>query len=383
MLDQASHIAPLLAANASNVDVDNLFPVENLNILKEAGLMSAIIPKEFGGNGIGLKETIEIAKIIGGSCLSTGMIWAMHCQQLACVVNHTDNPFRETFLREIAEKNSFLGSVTTERGQGSILSSMSPLIYGENTVEVSRMAPIVTGGLNCDAYLITMQSDENASATDVKLVYAWRDQLEVSALKDTVDTMGMRGTNSIPLSFKGSVPQSQIMNKTFNFDVIAYETMIPVGHLVWASCWLGGATKALKEMIKIFRSPQNRNKYNLNSDLFLEKIARIRIDLGIVSAVINDTLISYEKHLSEDVSKLRSPGFLIKINNLKVISSETLFKAMNDLIEISGVYFGYIKNPENQLERVFRDLRSASLMINNDKLLVASGRLSLIDKSEI
>jgi acyl-CoA dehydrogenase len=42
---------------------------------------------------------------------------------------------------------------------------------------------------------------------------------------------------------------------------------------------------------------------------------------------------------------------------------------------------GYMKNTALDLERVFRDLRSATLMYHNDRLLGANGKLILVENS--
>jgi hypothetical protein len=53
---------------------------------------------------------------------------------------------------------------------------------------------------------------------------------------------------------------------------------------------------------------------------------------------------------------------------------------VDGLMEVAGLATGYRRTPESPLERIFRDLRSASLMYSNDRLLLASGRLGLLDR---
>ncbi|MFL5739965.1 MAG: acyl-CoA dehydrogenase family protein [Flavisolibacter sp.] len=383
MIDVATKIHTRLASNANRVDSENVFPLENIDLLKETGLMSFLVPKQFGGYGGSIADFVKIARVLGSACTSTGMIWAMHCQQVACLVNHATCEFKEVYLKKIGERNDFIGSVTTERSNlKSILSSISPLTLNEQGyIQINREAPVVTGGINCDAYLITMKANETAPNTDVKFVYATKDQLHITMSSPTVDMLGMRGTNSIALKIKGEIPPCQIVNKDFGFDEIAYSTMIPMGHIGWASCWLGAAVKAFNEIVKILRDPTNNKRFDINSDLLLEKIARVRMKLDIVASFIHSTYEEYEELLKSNCFQLRAPGFVIKINNLKVFSSECLFDSINDLMEIGGVRFSYIKGQQNNIERVFRDLRSAALMINNDWLMISNGKLSLFDKS--
>ena len=106
--------------------------------------------------------------------------------------------------------------------------------------------------------------------------------------------------------------------------------------------------------------------------------------LGITVCNIGGTNFTpYVKLLGEqgtDNPDLRAPRFNIHVNNLKLLSSDMLFTAINQLVQLSGLRYGYEKNNRVPLERTFRDLRSASLMYANDRLLVANGKLALLDR---
>ncbi|MFC6935960.1 hypothetical protein ACFQHO_40505 [Actinomadura yumaensis] len=73
------------------------------------------------------------------------------------------------------------------------------------------------------------------------------------------------------------------------------------------------------------------------------------------------------------------PAFQIMINNVKVTASERSFAAVDGLLEIAGLGLGYQQGDGLVLERIFRDLRSASLMYGNRRLLRANGKLGLLD----
>ena len=67
---------------------------------------------------------------------------------------------------------------------------------------------------------------------------------------------------------------------------------------------------------------------------------------------------------------------------MKIISSENLYKAINEIVEVSGMYYGYQQIEEINFERTLRDLRSASIMFHNNRLKGINGKLSLFN-SEI
>ena len=61
--------------------------------------------------------------------------------------------------------------------------------------------------------------------------------------------------------------------------------------------------------------------------------------------------------------------------------SRLAFELVDRLVDLCGLAQGYMKNTALDVERVFRDLRSATLMYHNDRLLGANGKLILVENS--
>jgi alkylation response protein AidB-like acyl-CoA dehydrogenase len=80
-----------------------------------------------------------------------------------------------------------------------------------------------------------------------------------------------------------------------------------------------------------------------------------------------------------DAGELRSTGFQLRVNEVKVLASETAHAVVDDAMDLLGATNGYTVNDRIPLERVYRDLRAARLMYSNDRLLEANGKLALID----
>ncbi|MCZ8513128.1 acyl-CoA/acyl-ACP dehydrogenase [Paenibacillus filicis] len=382
-MDKALEISEFAKKNSQIIDKENRFPIENFHLLKQHGFMGLIIPKEYGGLGLGYEVMVEISKILSAGCLSTGMMWSMHCQQVAILVNHASEQFKQMELRDIAENGFLIGSVTTEKGKGAdLLRAQAPLKFeNDNILDhilLDRLAPVVSGGLHCDAYLISMRKDDSARETDVKLVYVRRSQLEIEQISDW-NTMGMRGTNSVSLDLKGNIRLEQIINPTQDFLNIATITQIPIALLTWAASWLGGVQGVYRSFRNLLKDPTTKQHFNVSSDLLMERLGRIRLKLDTVESYLRETLNEYEKYRNHEMECLFRPAFRIKVNNVKILASEQLFEIVNDLMNIAGLKYGYSENKQLPLERLFRDIRSASLMYHNDKLLIASGKLSLMD----
>lgn len=379
----AHDVAAVLAAHASAVDEQGVFPQQGMHELKQSGLMGLIVPREYGGFGASYSTMVKVAKILSSSCLSTGMIWAMHCQQVATIIDHAPQPLREQLLPRIPYGEMFIASVTSERDKGGhLLTALAPLLFDDDQIVLVRDAPVVTGGAFGDGYLITMRASEDSSPSDVVLVFADRAQLDITA-RSGWSTLGMRGTESAGVALKGRFARDQLINPPGGFQHVAVTTMIPVGHIAWAASWLGAAQGCYDQMIDLFRDPKARKGFNLQSDLFATRLARIRLQLDTVSAYLQQTVERYERFVEQQHSAPQQPSshFNIQINNLKILASEMLFAAVDQLLQLSGLRYGYLKNSPVCLERTFRDLRAASLMYSNDRLLIANGKLALLDRN--
>ena len=226
-----------------------------------------------------------------------------------------------------------------------------------------------------------MRADEDSPPSEVVLVYDDRSQLQLE-VKSGWLPLGMRGTQSVGMSLRGDIPHNQVIDPEGGFERLAVSTMIPVGHIAWASAWLGAAQGSFRQMIELLRDPQARKGFPLQSDLFATRLARVRLELDTVSMYLQQVLQEYQalRDSAGGSPTQVSARFNIHINNLKLIASETLFTALDQLMQIAGLRYGYMRNGRLCLERTFRDLRSASMMYANDRLLVANGKLALLDR---
>src|SRR2546421_644551 len=76
----------VLGACAAEVDRDARFPAESFDALRQARLLSAYVPQDFGGMGLNVVQVARLCEALGQYCGSTAMIYAMHQIQVACVV---------------------------------------------------------------------------------------------------------------------------------------------------------------------------------------------------------------------------------------------------------------------------------------------------------
>ncbi|WP_277436753.1 acyl-CoA dehydrogenase family protein [Streptomyces sp. SPB162] len=379
-LDTARAVQSVLSEHAATTDTTAAFPVAGVAALRESGLFGLLIPRQYGGLGGDVADLVEVAQVLAAGCLSTAMIWAMHCQQVDALVRHAGSRLREELLPKIARGEVYIASVTTDSGKGGhLLTVTASLQQSGQTVTIERDAPIVTGGEHADGFLMTMRATADAPDSKVSLVYVPRDQLRVET-RGNWDPLGMRGTRSVGMKLTGEVPADHIVGEPGGFRAVATDSMIATGHLGWAACWLGAARSAMCDLVGLIRSPKRPQSLNSRSDLTAERLARARMDLELVSAYLHRVTAEIVSHREAGIS-VDNPTTQIHLNTLKVTAAEMTFQAVDRLVQLAGLSTGYLKSSTIPLERHFRDLRSASLNYSNDRLLTATGTLTLLDRA--
>lgn len=362
------------ADHCAKTDGEASFPVEALTEMRDTRLLGALVPAECGGPGGGLTDMVDVTMELGRTDLSVALVYAMHCQQVWVLARYADERLRAHVLPAVANGRSYLASVTTEAGGGGrLLTAATPAAMTAGRLLVDRVAPIVTGGLRADGFLITMRTPDAPTPGLVDLVYADRDQLEVEVCGDW-SPLGMRATESPPLHLRGAVPQWQRLGEPGRFPDMAVADFAPVAHLGWAAAWLGAATGAYSRVLGHIRSPQGRRRFDPGSELLLSRLAAVRTRLEVVHALLRRTV-----EVLETAPDRTAPGVQSLVNTLKVRASEECYAAVDELIEVVGLRHGYLTDSPLQLERVLRDLRSAPLNYANDRLRLAGGALALMD----
>jgi acyl-CoA dehydrogenase len=363
---------------APSVDSDNRFPTEAVEALRGAGLLALLVPKTAGGAGGRFAEACEVAITLGRECVSTALIWAMHSQQIAIMADHAPDQWHDA-LADVAARGALVASATTEPGKGgNLLLARAALQSEGDRVRVVRPSPVVSYGGEADYYLVTMRRGPAHPETEVCFVLLSRGDGRVVG---DWEAMGMRGTRSVAMHFEAEVPVGRVLEKDFRHAVIS--SAIPAAHLAWTSAWYGAARGALDRFVALLRGDA-RERRRFASDLFCSRLADARLSLDLLESMLRGLMNRFEsmRAASAPPSAYEDPEWAIVLNGLKVAGSRISYATLDSLIEIAGLTRGYLRDETLGLERVFRDLRSASLMVNNDHLLQVNAKQMLMHQME-
>lgn len=376
LADRVAEVAEVAELHAERADADSAFPEQALAALRGTGLLGLLVPESHGGLGGGVGDLVDAGIALGRADLSLAMIFVMHCQQVAALDRYAGPALRDRLLPAIAAGSLYLGSVTTESATGGRLlaaATASQHADAGGALAFDRFAPVVTGGSHADGFLITMKAPDAAGEHEVSLVYADRAQIEVARAGDW-RAMGMRASDSAPLRLRGAVPAHQVVGRPGTFREIVTQVFAPLAHLGWSAAWLGTAAGALSRVLRVVRDRSGRGAFDLDSELLLSRLARVRGRLETVHALLRRC----EQAVAESAD-LSRPRTQLLLNTLKTTAAENCYAAVDELIAAVGMRHGYLAGSPTRLERALRDLRSAPLNYSDDRLLLANGKLGLLD----
>jgi len=367
------------AVHAKDVDAKARFPEETIAALQAAKVLSAPVPREFGGPGLGMKQLGLLCATISGACGSSGMVLAMHFIQVVCITrHHADSALFKRYMTEIVETQPILASITSEVGTfGDTRSSICAVQREGDKFVLNKQATTGSYCAHSDAILVTCRRDESAPKNDQALVLVRKSDAKLTQTT-TWDTMGMRGTCSPGFDLQSSGDIGQVL--PVPFADISAQTMVPYSHILWAALWWGIANDAFSKAAAYVRSEARKNPGVTPPTA--QQLAKISVDLQAMKnnwqaiATEFDELTAAGK--SED---LLGMAWGLKMVNLKIGASDAAPQIVHKALQIVGI-LGYKNDSPFSLGRHYRDVLSASLMISNERIASKGASMLLVLKDE-
>ncbi len=371
----ASHVA---AKHAGDVDSKGRFPSETIAALKQAKVLSAAVPREFGGAGLNLHQLSVLCATLSGACGSSGMVLAMHYIQVGCVARHVaGSAFFAQYLREIVETQPLLASITSEVGTfGDTRSSICAVQREGDRFILNKQATTGSYCAHSDAILVTCRRDADAPKSDQVLVLVRQSDAKL-VQTTTWDTMGMRGTCSPGFNLESSGPIEQILPAPYGD--IAAETMVPYSHIMWSALWWGIANDAVAKAATFVRGEARKNPGTVPQTA--HRLAEVQVMLQAMKHNWVSVAHEYDEIVASPTpgEALLGLAWALKMNNLKIGSSETAPQIVHRALQIVGI-LGYKNDSPFALSRHYRDALSGALMISNDRILGKSASMLLVYK---
>jgi acyl-CoA dehydrogenase len=370
---RARAAAEVAKTNAAAADAEARFPGEALAEIRKQRLLGIQVPQALGGEGASIAEIADVCYILGQACSSTGLIYAMHQIKMACIVRHfKGNAALERILSRIATDQLLMASSTTEgQAGGNVRSSEAAVEHDGEQVTLERKATVISYAVEADGVVTTARRAADAAGSDQVLLVLLKADYTLERLQ-VWDTLGMRGTHSEGFTLRARAAADQIIPEPY--DRIHAQTMVPFAHLLWGSVWAGIAAAATGKAQAFIRHAVRASNGQMppGAAHFTQAVSSLRTLRGVLSA----NLRSYEMIMSDEKA-ISSLEFQAMITLTKVQASELAVATVLSSLRACGLS-GYRNDTEFTIGRLLRDVLSAPLMINNDRILTNLATTSLM-----
>jgi acyl-CoA dehydrogenase len=370
---RARAAADVAKMNASAVDAEARFPGEAFAEIRRQRLLGIQVPPALGGEGASIAEIADVCYILGQACSSTALIYAMHQIKMACITRHfKGNAVLERILGRIAAEQLLMASSTTEgQAGGNVRSSEAAVEHDGAQVTLERKATVISYAVEADGVVTTARRAADAAGSDQVLLVLLKADYTLERLQ-VWDTLGMRGTHSEGFTLRARAAAEQIMPEPY--ERIHAQTMVPFAHLLWGSVWAGIAAAAAGRAQAFIRHAVRGSNGQMppGAPHFTQAVSSLRTLRGVLAA----NLRSYEGIMSDEKA-ISSLEFQAMITLTKVQVSELAVTTVLSALRACGLS-GYRNDTEFTIGRLLRDVLSAPLMINNDRILTNLATTSLM-----
>ncbi len=380
LIEATRRIATEVAAcHAADVDSQARFPCETLAALRQAGVLSAAVPKALGGAGCSMLELTQLCSTLSQACGSSGMVLTMHYIQLGCIARHgLESEFFRGYLRDLVQHQYLLASMTSEVGTyGDTRSSICAVErQGDGRFALNKDATTGSYCAHANAILVTCRRDKEASASDQVLVLVKREDCTLTQTTSW-DTMGMRGTSSPGFRLESAGAAQQIVPGDYADS--SAQTMVPYSHILWASLWWGIAADAVGKAANFVRGQARKTPGAVPPTA--TRLAEVSMQLQSMKQNWLSAAQAFDEIATSAAGQeeLLSIGWALRLNNLKIACSEAAPQIVHRALQIVGI-LGYKNDSPFSLGRQYRDSLSASLMISNDRIAAKSASMLLVFK---
>jgi acyl-CoA dehydrogenase len=244
----------VIAPVAGLHDREGTFPDDVMKKAHQEGFLTPLIPKQYGGGGLGVLDTCILSEEIAAGCM--GMYVSIFVSTLALypIVRFGTEDQKERFLRTFCANYSLASYCLSEVTVGSDPASMrtTAILQGDHYVLNGTKMWITNGGY-ADFYLVFATTDPQKRHRGI-LCLIVPAGLEGVSHGEPIDKMGQRASNTTAVIFKNvRVPRENLLGGEeggFKKAMAALDVtrpMIAIGAVGIARTALGLATRYAKK----------------------------------------------------------------------------------------------------------------------------------------
>lgn len=351
---------------AAGYDRENTFFTEDLDELRAAGYLKALIPAEFGGLGMSLEEVTREQMALAGAAPATALAVNMHqvWVGVAKVVHDRGESFMDQVLQEAAAGEVF-GFGISERGNDLVLFGSTTEARPDGAGGYTFHGTKIFTSLSPAWTRLGTFGTDTTSADGPKSVYAFITRSGGGfQIKDDWDALGQRASQSCTTVLDGAhAPAERVvrrLNPGPNPDPLIFG-IFACFELLLAAVYTGIGQRAIDVAVQTVAkrtSLKNDGAPYAHDPDIRWRLAHAGIAL--------DGIYPQISALAQDVDRLadHGPMWFPRLSAVKVRATETAKDVVDAAIRVSGggAYFN-----RSELSRLYRDVLAGLFHPSDDE----------------
>ena len=221
IVDRAKLLAEHFRARLPEYDARAIFPQENFDEIKEAGLQAMTVPEEYGGLGLWRQggrfvPYYEVLETLAHADSSTAQLLQVHCHATGMIAGLGTPDQRDFYMNEVARNGRLIASIGSEAQLRSTEMEVyrAELVRDDDGYRLNARKAFASLAGGADYFNIWTATEGEGGFADRMVVATIPRGAPGLEMIDDWDTMGMRHTTSWSLLLKDvAVPADWVIGE--------------------------------------------------------------------------------------------------------------------------------------------------------------------------
>ena len=332
------------------IDRQAMIPESVIRGLGSLGVLGACLPRSCGGLEMSQVSYCQLLEVLGGHCASTALfVNAHHSIGPRAIVLFGTEEQKRRWLPKLASGEWISAFALTEPEAGSdaanVQSTAIPAADGSGFVINGQKRWITNGGLAQVLTLMARTPTPDGRDSKITAFLVTPDMPGFEVVEKRMEKMGVRGTATSRLAFQDMfVPRENVLGQLGKGLRVAL-TVLDFGRTTFGGSCTGAANFCVRRAIEHANTRVQFGQTLGSFELVKEKLAYMQAGAFAMEACTYQTAALIDSGAGD---------FMLETAMLKVFSTETLWRIINDTFQIHGGTAYFTDQP---FERMVRDAR--------------------------
>lgn len=338
-----------IAPGAAARDRDGSFPVDELRVMADLGLLGMLIPEEYDGSGTGYISFVLAIEEIAAADGALSTIMSVHSSPSStCILKYGSDAQKENFLKPMARGDMIGAFALTEPGAGSDAAAMATRAVRDGDGYIINGAKqFITSGKNGHIAIVFAVTDPVLGKKGISAFIVPTDTPGYNVAR-IEEKMGQHSSDTCALTFDNMrVPAASRLGEEGQGYAIALANL-EGGRLGIAAQSIGMARAAYEAALQYAQDRKTFGKNLISHQAVAFKLADMATQIEVARQMLHHTA-----RLRDALIPCKKEACMAKL-----FASEMAERVIHDAIQIHGGY-GYLK--DFPLERIYRDCRVSTI----------------------